>query len=103
MAPQGIPRLQETGLDLRVLLFTAGLTILTGLLVAFAPIVTSGKIDLSSALNSGGRSGTDTRKQRSFRNALAVAAITITLVLAFSSGLVLRRLVGTKNSIPAFV
>src|SRR5260370_121801 len=103
MAPRGIPRLQETGLDLWVLLFTAGLTILTGLLVAFAPIVTSGKIDLSSALNSGGRSGTDTRKQRSFRNALVVAEITITLVLAFSSGLLLRSFIVARNMTPGFL
>jgi len=103
LAPRGIPRLQETGLDVRVLLFTAGITILTGLLVAFAPIFTAGKIDLTSALNSGGRSGTDTRKQRSFRNALVVVEITITLVLAFSSGLLLRSLITAQNSNPGFV
>lgn len=103
LAPRGIPRLQETGLDLRVLLFTAVLTILTGLLVAFAPILTAGKIDLTSALNSGGRSGTDTRRERSFRNALVVAEITVTLVLAFSSGLLLRSLIAAQNTNPGFV
>ncbi len=103
MAPRGIPRLQETDLDLRVLLFTGGVTILTGLLVAFAPILTSRRIDLSSALNSGGRSGTDTRKQQSFRDALVVGEITITLVLAFSSGLLLRSLMAAENTNPGFV
>jgi len=102
LAPLGIPRLQEIGLDLRVLLFTAGLTIITGLLVAFAPILTAGKIDLTSALNSGGRSGTDTRRERSFRNALVVAEISITLVLAFSSGLLLRSLITAQNTNPGF-
>jgi len=102
LAPRGIPRLQETGLDVRVLLFTAAITILTGLLVAFAPIFTAGKIDLTSALNSGGRSGSDTRKQRTFRNALVVVEITITLVLAFSSGLLLRSLITAQNSNPGF-
>ncbi|HEY6392766.1 MAG TPA: ABC transporter permease, partial [Bryobacteraceae bacterium] len=103
LAPRGIPRLQETGLDVRVLLFTAALTILTGLLVAFAPILTAGKIDLTAALNSGGRSGTDTRRERSFRNALVVAEITVTLVLAFSSGLLLRSLITAQNTNPGFV
>jgi predicted permease len=103
LAPRGIPRLQEIGLDVRVLLFTAGLTIVTGLLVAFAPILTAGKIDLTSALNSGGRSGTDTRRERSFRNALVVAEIAITLVLAFSSGLLLRSLIAAQNTNPGFV
>jgi len=103
MAPKGIPRLQEVGLDLRVLLFAAGLTILTGLLVGFAPVLTAGKIDLTSALNAGGRSGTATKTERSFRNALVVAEITITLVLAFSSGLLLRSLITAQYSNPGFV
>jgi putative ABC transport system permease protein len=103
MAPKGIPRLQEASLDFRVLLFTAGLTILTGLLVGFAPVLTAGKIDLTSALNAGGRAGTDSKRERSFRNALVVAEITITLVLAFSSGLLLRSLITAQNSNPGFV
>ena len=103
LAPRGIPRLQEIGLDLRVLLFTAGLTIVTGLLVSFAPILTAGKLELTSALNSGGRSGTGTRRERSFRNVLVVAEIMITLVLAFSSGLLLRSLMTAQNRNPGFV
>ncbi len=103
IAPKGIPRLQEVSLDFQVLLFTAGLTIFTGLLVGFAPVWTAGRIDLTSALNAGGRSGTDTRKARSFRNGLVVAEITITLVLAFSAGLLLRSLIAAQNSNPGFV
>ena len=102
IAPAGIPRLQEVGLDLRVLIFTAALIILTGLLVGFMPVLTAGKIDLTSALNAGGRSGTETRRERSFRNALVVAEITITLVLAFSSGLLLRSLITAQSSNPGF-
>jgi putative ABC transport system permease protein len=103
IAPKGIPRIEEVGLDLRALLFTAGLTICTGLLVGFAPVWTAGKVDLTSALNAGGRSGTDTKHERSFRNALVVAEITITLVLAFSSGLLLRSLMSAQNSSPGFL
>ncbi len=102
-SPRGIPRLQETALDSRVLLFTAALTILTGVLVGLAPILTAGKIDLAEALNSGGRSLTHTKRERSFRNVLVVAEITITMVLAFSSGLLLRSLITAQNSNPGFV
>ena len=103
MAPKGIPRLEELGLDYRVLLFTAALGTITGLLVGFAPVLTAGKVDLASALNAGGRSSTGTLHARWFRNALVVAEITITLVLAFSSGLLLRSLVTAENSSPGFV
>lgn len=103
IAPKGIPRLEEVGLDLRVLLFTAGLTIVVGVVVGLAPVLTAGRVDLTSALNAGGRSGTDTKRERSFRNVLVVAEITITLVLAFSSGLLLRSLITAQNSSPGFV
>jgi len=102
MAPTGIPRLHETSLDYRVLLFTAALSILTGLLVGLAPIFTAGKVDLAKALNAGGRSGTETRRARSFRNVLVVAEITLTLVLAFGSGLLLRSLIAAQNANPGF-
>ena len=103
IAPKGIPRLAEVGLDLRVLLFTAGLTIVTGVVMGLAPVLTAGRVDLTSALNAGGRSGTDTKRERSFRNALVIAEITITLVLAFSSGLLLRSLIAAQNTSPGFV
>ena len=103
IAPKGIPRLLETALDLRVLLFTAGVTVITGLLVGLAPVLTAGKVELVSALNSGGRSGTSTKRERSLRNVLVVAEITITLVLAFGSGILLRSLTAAQNSDPGFI
>ncbi len=102
-APIGFVRVEEVGLDFRVLLFTASLAIFTGLLVGFAPVLTAGRVDLTSALNDGGRSGTETKRARSFRNVLVVAEISITLVLAFSSGLLLRSLVAAQDSSPGFV
>jgi putative ABC transport system permease protein len=103
IAPSGIPRLQEATLDLKVLLFTAALTIVTGLLVGFVPVLTAGKVDLLSALSSGGRSGTGTKRERGFRNVLVVAEIAITLVLAFGSGILLRSLSKAQNSNPGFI
>ena len=102
-APKGVPRIQEVGLDFRVLIFTAGLTILTGLLVGLAPVFTAGKVDLALALNAGGRSATGTKREHSFRNLLVIGEVTLTLVLAFSSGLLLRSLVRAQNSSPGFV
>jgi putative ABC transport system permease protein len=103
IAPKGIPRIAEVGLDPRVLLFTAAITIVTGLLVGLAPVLTAGRVDLISALNAGGRSGTDNKRQRSFRNMLVIAEITITLVLAFSSGLLLRSLFTAQSSGVGFI
>jgi predicted permease len=101
-APQGLPRIQEVGIDFRVLVFTAAVTMLTGMLVGLAPVLTAGKVDLTSALNAGGRSGTSTKRERSLRNLLVVAEITITLTLAFGSGVLLRSLNTAQYSSPGF-
>ena len=101
-APDGVPRLSETTLDLRVLLFTAGLTILTGVFLGLTPILTAGKLELVSALNSGGRSGTSTKRERSLRDVLVVCEIMITVVLAFSSSLLIRSLIKAQSTDPGF-
>ena len=100
--PRDIPRLAETTLDWRVLLFAAAITILTGLFTGIAPVLTAGRTDLVSALKDSARSSAGRRGQRS-RNALVVAQIAITLVLAFAAGLLLRNLIAAQTADPGFV
>lgn len=57
LAPGGIPRIAEVGLDARVLAFASGLSVLTALLVGLAPAVRASRADLAQALREGGRSG----------------------------------------------
>ncbi|MGI8741199.1 MAG: ADOP family duplicated permease [Bryobacteraceae bacterium] len=102
MAPRGIPRLAETGLDLQVLLFAAGITFLTAVLVGFAPVFAAGKLDVSSALKDNSRSATGSKRGKSFRGVLVVAEIAITLVLCFASGLLIRSLVTAQTANPGF-
>ncbi|MFI5279598.1 MAG: ADOP family duplicated permease [Gemmatimonadales bacterium] len=57
LAPGGIPRVTEVGLDVPVLLFASGLSVLTALLVGLAPARRAARVDLAQALREGGRSG----------------------------------------------
>ena len=98
--PSDIPRLSEARLDVPVLLFAAGVTVIAALLAGLAPIATAGKVDLTLALKEGS-AGSGTRRQ-SFRNALVIAEIAITLVLAFASGLLLQSLIAAETSYPGF-
>jgi putative ABC transport system permease protein len=102
IAPRSIPRLAETGVDLRVLLFACGITLGAGLLAGLAPVLLTGHIDLAGALKEGARLAGGGRRRQSLRSVLVVAEVGITLVLAFGSGLLLRSLAAAQKTNPGF-
>lgn len=90
-APSNIPRLQEMGLDLRVIVFILGITLgsslLFGLMSVFGIIRNK---DLAMSIRDGGqRSGWRSASIRT-RNTLVVLEIAIALVLVISSALLTR-------------
>ncbi|MPY89357.1 MAG: FtsX-like permease family protein [Luteitalea sp.] len=86
---EGIPRLDEIALDYPVLLYTLGLSTLTGLLFGLSPAVRLSRTDLQEALKAGGRtSGAGVRTGA--RNALVVSEVAIALVLLAGAGLLLK-------------
>lgn len=56
-SPQELPRVQEITLDLRVLLFTLGVSLLTGLLFGLAPAIAATRHSLGHFLKEAGRGG----------------------------------------------
>ena len=92
LAPAGIPRLGEAGLDFRVLAFALAVMVVTGLLFGLAPALSARRDNLAGALRDGGRrSGVAPSAQRT-RNALLVAQIALALVVVISTGLLARTL-----------
>lgn len=96
MAPRDIPRLDEIAIDWRVLLFTLGVSVLTGIIFGLAPALQSSKTDLTEALKDGGRtaSAVHGRKLRSF---LVVTEIGLSLILLISSGLLIKSFIKLQN------
>jgi len=83
-----LPQLVGVSLDSRVLAFTAGLSLLTGLLFGSVPALRVSAASISDTLKDGTRSvsaGHDT-----FRGALAIGEIALSLVLLAGAGLLLR-------------
>jgi len=103
MRPASIPRLEEISIDPAVVLFTAGISILAGLLFGLVPVFKYGKPDLSSALKEGGRSFSEGKERHRARNALAVSQIALALVLLISSGLMIRTFQALRKVHPGFV
>ncbi len=85
----GIPRLDETALDPRVLGATLGLCLLCGLLCTLVPAFQAGRLDLDSVLRAGGRRGSGAGSPR-LRQLLVVTEMGLAVVLVVGSGLLLR-------------
>ena len=88
LGPKDIPRLEEVGLDVRVLGFSLLIAVLTGLAFGLAPALQISKPELHDSLKEGGRGSTAGRHH--LRNALVVSEIAIALVLLVSAGLMIK-------------
>ena len=100
LAPTGLPRVDEIGIDAVVLGFTFAISILTGLLFGLIPVMRFGTSTV--ALTEGGRSATDTSRRHWARNALVVSEIALALVLLIVSGLMVRTFVALRQVEPGF-
>jgi predicted permease len=91
IAPDGIPRLQQATLDPRVLIFTLGISLASGLLFGLAPALRHPEPDLLA--------GKESRAtQRNFlRQALITAQIAMSLILLAGAGLLLRSLANLQS------
>ena len=83
----GITRIEEVSLSGRVLAFTAGLTILTGLLFGMMPALRAYGMGIEGGLKEGGRGTTSHRRLNS---ALVAVQFALSLVLLIGAGLLLK-------------
>jgi len=88
--PSNLPRAQEVNIDSRVMLFTVGLAIATGIIFGLAPAMQVSKPNLSEAMREGGRSGTASRGHNRLRSGLVVAQTALGVTLLIGAGLLIR-------------
>jgi len=93
LRPADLPRLDETTLDGTVLLFTAVLAIVTGILFGLLPALQLSRPDVTGVLKDGGRTGTAGRSRQFARRALVVLQLASSVVLALAAGLLIRSLI----------
>jgi len=89
LAPDRIPRLEEVGLNGPVLLFSLGVTLLTGFLFGLVPALQASRPDLNETLKEGTR-GTRGRTGSRARGALVVVETALAVVLLAGAGLLIR-------------
>jgi len=99
--PADTPRLADAHIDWRVLVFTAALAILTGLLFGLAPALHSSRAALVESLKSTGRGASGAVSQK-LRSGLAIAEVAFAVLLVIAAGLLIRSFVALSHVDPGF-
>jgi predicted permease len=102
IAPEGLPRLNEIGLDPSVIAFTVGISVMAGLLFGVIPVLKFATPHLAGALKEGGRASSAGRERHRARNTLVVVEIALAVVLLVASGLMIRTFQSMRKVEPGF-
>jgi len=102
IAPAGIPRINDIGVDGPVLLFTLGAALFSAVLFGSIPIFKYAGARLSTGIREGGRANSQSREQHRTRNGLVVVQVALALVLLVCSGLMIRTFNAVTKVRPGF-
>src|SRR5580700_9529838 len=102
IAPTGLPRIHEIGIDLPVLLFTFVIALFSSVLFGSIPIFKYAGAHLNTGLREGGRALSQSRQQHRARNMLVVVQVALALVLLICSGLMIRTFRALMHVPPGF-
>jgi putative ABC transport system permease protein len=101
MLPEGAPRIEQVGIDYRVLAFALGISALTGILFGIVPALQASKLDVTSALKEGGRSG-EGHRRTSARSLLLIGEVALSLMLLVGAGLLIKSFLRLQEVRPGF-
>jgi len=90
LCPADIPRLEETRVDVPVLAFTLGTSVLTGLLFGILPAWRASGVRMSRMLQEGTLRSTAGRSGRRLQGGLVVAQTSVSLILLIGAALLIR-------------
>jgi predicted permease len=103
MAPAGLPRIQEIGIDVPVLIFTLVASLIASLLFGLIPVLKYGGARLGTGLREGGRTLSQSRERHRARNVLVVVQVGLACVLLICSGLMIRTFHRLTQVNPGFI
>ena len=98
--PTALPRAEAIGLDARVLLFTAAISTLAGILFGLAPALRTSGSNLHETLKEGGRGASGSRHRA--QGVFVVVEMAMALVLLAGAGLMIRSLTRLWSVDPGF-
>jgi putative ABC transport system permease protein len=97
-AEQNLPRAGEIHIDWRVLAFTAGVSVLTGILFGLMPSIQLSRPDLGVVLRDEGRGASVNRSRTRARDLLVVVQVALSMILLVGCGLLVRSFLLLESS-----
>ena len=102
MPPFSFPREADITIDVRVLLFTLGVAVLTGILFGLAPALQITRPNLAGSMKEGGRGASTGGARQKVRGALVVAEVALAFILLTGAGLLIRSFFQMQQVDPGF-
>jgi len=103
LSPEDLQQIAHPGVDYRVLLFAACLTLITGVLFGIAPARQLSKADVNTALNESSRAATGGRHSEALRAVLVVTQLSFAVVVMAGAMLLVRSLMHVLANDPGVV
>jgi putative ABC transport system permease protein len=100
LTPDAFPRVEEIGIDGRVLAFTLALSLITGIVFGLIPALQASRPNLNETLKEGGRNSTTS--EGFMRRGLVVVEVALALILLIGAGLMIRSFARLSEVDPGF-
>jgi predicted permease len=100
--PATILQIQAINIDTRVLVFTALIALLTGIVFGLAPATHASHSNLNDSLKEGSRDSAVGRKGNRIRGLLVIAEVAVSFILLIGAGLLINSFLHLRNLDPGF-
>jgi putative ABC transport system permease protein len=102
LAADQLPRIDEVAINSNVMLFTLGLSVLTGVLFSLVPTLKASHPEVNEVLKSSSKAATSGRSLRFWRNSLVISEVALSLILLVGAGLMIKSFAQLTNVPPGF-
>jgi putative ABC transport system permease protein len=100
--PATISQTHPISIDGKVLLFTALIALVTGIVFGLAPAAYASHSNLNDSLKEGGRDSVASRKGNRIRGLLVIAEVAVSFILLIGAGLLINSFLHLRNLDPGF-